>query len=296
MSTRAAEWCWQYRAHSAMRLKAKLRSSPDAEHLRFQRFTNAGLPACTMTIDQAAVAQRRLDAAQTADFYHDRFVEDQVRDFAALLGPGAAGNGVVADIGGGCGYFARALQAHSAWQVRVLDMDPVSVASCHQQGLQAEVGDALAPQHRGDEALAAFNLMLHHLVGADDRTTRALQVRALQAWLGRAERVFVNEYIYESYLLPRLSAWLIYAITASRTLSRLAKAVARWVPSLRANTFGVGVRFRTVDDWRALFGEAGWQVAASRRGAEERVSTARRLLTIRSCRRDSFLLESKAKR
>ena len=249
-----------------------------------------------MTIDQAAVAQRRLDAAQTADFYHDRFVEDQVRDFAALLGPGAAGNGVVADIGGGCGYFARALQAHSAWQVRVLDMDPVSVASCHQQGLQAEVGDALAPQHRGDEALAAFNLMLHHLVGADDRTTRALQVRALQAWLGRAERVFVNEYIYESYLLPRLSAWLIYAITASRTLSRLAKAVARWVPSLRANTFGVGVRFRTVDDWRALFGEAGWQVAASRRGAEERVSTARRLLTIRSCRRDSFLLESKAKR
>ncbi len=243
----------------------------------------------------AAQAQRRLDAAQTADFYHDRFVADQVRDFIALLGPGSPDAGLVADIGGGCGYFARALQAHSAWQVRVLDMDPVSVASCHQQGLQAEVGDALAPRHRGDEALAAFNLMLHHLVGADDYATRALQVRALQVWQGRAERVFVNEYIYESYLLPRLSAWLIYAITASRTLSRLAKAVSRWVPSLRANTFGVGVRFRTVDDWQQLFSEAGWQVSASQRGAEERVSLARRMLLIRSCRRDSFLLESKAR-
>lgn len=244
---------------------------------------------------QASQGQRRLDAAQTADFYHDRFVEDQVRDFITLLGPGGESRCVVADIGGGCGYFARALQADSAWQVRVLDMDPLSVASCHQQGLRAEVGDALAPQHRGDEALAAFNLMLHHLVGANDRGTRALQVRALQAWQGRAERVFINEYIYESYLLPRLSAWLIYAITASRTLSRLAKAVARWVPSLRANTFGVGVRFRTVDDWRALFGEAGWQVLASQRGAEERVSPARRMLMIRSCRRDSFLLQSKDK-
>lgn len=243
----------------------------------------------------AALSQRRLDAAQTADFYHDRFVEDQVRDFIALLGPGSAGSQVVADIGGGCGYFARALQAHSAWNARVLDMDPVSVASCHQQGLQAEVGDALAPRPRGDEALAAFNLMLHHLVGADDCATRALQVRALRAWQGRAERVFVNEYIYESYLLPRLSAWLIYAITASRTLSRLAKAVSRWVPSLRANTFGVGVRFRTVDDWVQLFGEAGWQMVDSRRGAEERVSFARRLLTIRSCRRDSFLLQAKVR-
>lgn len=237
-----------------------------------------------------AQAQRRLDAAQTADFYHDRFVEDQVRDFVALVGAGSAGSKVVADVGGGCGYFARALQAHSGWRVRVLDMDPVSVASCHQQGLQAEVGDALAPQHRGDEALAAFNLMLHHLVGADDRATRALQVQALRAWQGHAERVFVNEYIYESILLPRLSAWLIYAITASRTLSRLAKFVARWVPSLRANTFGVGVRFRTADDWLELFGEAGWQPVDSRRGAEERVSLARRMLTIRSCRRDSFLL------
>lgn len=249
-----------------------------------------------MTTDHPGVAQRQLDAVQTADFYHDRFAEDQVRDFITLLGPGSTGGQIVADIGGGCGYFARALQAHSNWQVRVLDMDPVSVASCHQQGLQAEVGDALAPQHRGDEALAAFNLMLHHLVGADDRATRALQVRALQAWLGRAERVFVNEYIYESYLLPRLSAWLIYAITASSTLSRLAKTVARWVPSLRANTFGVGVRFRTVDDWHRLFGEAGWQVLALQRGAEERVSIARRLLAIRSCRRDSFLLAAQARR
>lgn len=236
-------------------------------------------------------AQRILDAAQTADFYHDHFVADQVRDFLSLLGKGAEGIGVVADIGGGCGYFARALQDHSVWKVRVLDMDTLSIETCRRQGLDAEKGDALKPTHRGDEGLASFNLMLHHLVAADDGATRALQVQALRVWLQHVDRVFVNEYIYESHLQPGISAWLIYRITASSLLSAVAKRVSRWVPSLRANTFGVGVRFRDADGWEALFAEAGWKLHSQRRGKEEHVSWARRLLLIRSCRRDSFLLE-----
>ena len=83
---------------------------------------------------------------------------------------------------------------------------------------------------------------------------------------------------------------MIYAITRSRPLSALAAAVSRWVPSLRANTFGVGVRFRARSEWVRVFESVGYRVLASVRGPEETVSAARRLLLIRSCRRDSFVL------
>jgi len=62
------------------------------------------------------------------------------------------------------------------------------------------------------------------------------------------------------------------------------------VPSLRANTFGVGVRFRTAGDWRRLFAEAGYKVLGYRRGDNEQLSLPRRLMMISSIRRDSFIL------
>ena len=240
--------------------------------------------------------QRQLSSDQVREFYHDNFVADQVRDFLALVGPapaeGAGAGAIVADIGGGCGFFARALQGRSGWRARVLDMDPVSVRTCQQHDVQARVADALKPEIAGDESVVSFNLMLHHLVGKTAAQTRALQLQALRAWALQAPRVFVNEYIYESFGVRSASGWLIYAVTSSQALSWLAQAVARVVPSLRANTFGVGVRFRGADEWIALFREAGYDLVASRRGHEERVSLARRLLLIRSCRRDSFLLRA----
>ena len=66
------------------------------------------------------------------------------------------------------------------------------------------------------------------------------------------------------------------------------------VPSLRANTFGVGVRFRAADEWSKLFRQAGYEVVASQRGSDERVSLGRRMLLIKSCRRDSFVLARKS--
>ena len=177
--------------------------------------------------------------------------------------------------------------------MRVLDTDRDAIAACLRRGLQAEVGDALQPRRAGDEELVCFNLILHHLVGRDAARTRELQARALRAWAGRAGRVFVNEYVYEAFVEPTLSGKLIYAVTSSRALSWLAGAVARFVPSLRANTFGVGVRFRTGAEWEALFREAGYEVIGYRRGVDEEVSLARRLLLIRSCRRDSFVLRAR---
>jgi hypothetical protein len=236
--------------------------------------------------------QSNLSQHQVAAFYHDEFVEDQTRDFIKLLAP-AGGTPLTVDIGGGCGFFARRLGEIAGVRVRVLDLDPVSVETCRQAGVEAVQGDALAPAAAGDEQVASFNLVLHHLVGRSERQTRELQTRALVAWRRQVRHVFVNEYIYESYV-GRLSGWLIYQITSSRILSAIGRQIAKFVPSFRANTFGVGVRFRAHQEWRELFEAAGFDVQASVQGAPERVALPLRLLLIKYIRRDSYLLTPRA--
>jgi hypothetical protein len=237
--------------------------------------------------------QKKLSATQVQEFYHDLFVSEQVGAFTQALAGTLGPQDLVADIGGGCGYFAQALHQHLGVATVVIDMDPASVAACTAAGIPARLSDALAPAIAGDETITAFNMVLHHLIGHDEGQTRDLQKKALVVWRQQVRHVFVNEYIYESFVFPRLSSWLIWSVTSSRLLSQLAKAVSRFVPSLRANTFGVGVRFRSADDWRELFDEAGYEVLSSYRGVDDAVSWARRMMLIRSGRRDSFLLKSK---
>lgn len=234
------------------------------------------------------MSQATLSAEQIEAFYHQEFVEDQVRDFRLLAGDET---GVVVDIGGGYGFFAKRLTDAAGMPTRVLDTDPKSVANCRSIGIDGRIGDALAPDYQGDEDVVSFNLILHHLVARDERTTRVLQVQALKAWHGRARRVFVNEYIYES-AVENLSGRLIYEITSSKLLSAVAATVAKFVPSLRANTFGVGVRFRARKEWFELFKDAGFRVVAETVGTPEPVSVPQRGLLIKTIRRDSYLLEA----
>ncbi len=238
----------------------------------------------------AAALQRTLSSEQVEAFHHDLFVEDQTRHFIEML-PRRAGSGLVVDVGGGCGFFARRLKELTMHPVRVIDLDPASLQACRDAGVEATRGDALAPAPVGDEEVASFNLILHHLVADTEAKTRALQVRALRAWQGHAQAVFVNEYIYESFV-ARLSGWLIFQITKSRLLSVLGRAAARVVPAFKANTFGVGVRFRSHEEWVELFAQAGFRVEDRRIGAAERVAPPLRVLFIRTIRRDSFLLRA----
>lgn len=245
-----------------------------------------------MTETEGVALQRTLSTEQVEAFYHDLFVEDQTRHFIEML-PDPAGAGMVVDVGGGCGFFARRLQQLTARRVRVMDMDPASVQACHDAGVEAMRGDALAPLPSGDEEVVSFNLILHHLVADTEAETRALQVKALRAWHGHTQALFVNEYIYESFI-DRLSGWLIFQITKSRVLSALGKAAAKVVPAFKANTFGVGVRFRSHDEWAELFAQAGFRVDDRRIGEAERIAPPLRVLFIRTIRRDSFLLRARA--
>lgn len=237
--------------------------------------------------------QKKLSATQVLEFHHDLFVSEQVSAFTQALAGGMDSHDLVADIGGGCGYFARALNQHLGVATVVVDVDPASIAACTAAGIPARLSDALNPAITGDETITTFNMVLHHLIGHGEGQTRELQKQALKVWHGQVRHVFVNEYIYESFAFMRFSSWMIWSVTSSQALSNLAQLVARWVPSLRANTFGVGVRFRSADDWRRLFDEAGFEVLSSHRGVDDAVSWARRLMLIRSARRDSFLLKPK---
>jgi hypothetical protein len=233
--------------------------------------------------------QRALPEQAIEAFYHRDFVREQTEDFVRLRPPSL--HGAVVDMGGGCGFFAKSLLDTTGLRVRVVDTDPQSIAACRRTGIEAELGDALHPAVRGDEAVVCFNLILHHLVSDAEETTRALQLQALRHWHAKAKAVFVNEYIYESYF-RNFSGWLIYMITKSRVLSMIGSLISRIVPSLRANTFGVGVRFRAHREWQKLFAEAGFEVVGKRLGRPEFVALPLRGLLIRQIRRDSFWLVS----
>lgn len=234
--------------------------------------------------------QRVLSTEQLEAFYHDEFVEDQAQDFVALLGDRPLAAKVVVDIGGGCGFFARRVGALTGCKVRVMEMDEASLDACRRIGVEAVRGDALNPPVTGDEEVVAFNLILHHLVGGAERITADLQRQAVARWALHVRAVFVNEYIYESFV-GNLSGTLIFQITKSRILSWLGRVVSTVVPALRANTFGVGVRFRAHEEWKRLFLAAGYDVKASVVGKPEHVALPLRLLLIKEIRRDSFLLQ-----
>lgn len=238
--------------------------------------------------------QVKLNVDQIEAFYHNEFVASQVRNFYTLLGHRGVNNDIIVDVGGGVGFFSYALRSSNPnARIRVIDTDAKSIELAQGRGLEAIQGDALQPPIVGDEGIVCFNLILHHLIAPTEEGTVELQSKALLAWKGHVKWVFIDEYIYDSYV-GSLSGQLIYFITRSKLLSRIGRIVSRFIPSLNANTFGVGVRFRSQQEWCDLFSKLGFEVVDTVRGPEEHVSLPRRLLLIQSCRRDSFLLGSAA--
>ena len=138
--------------------------------------------------------QKTVSQDQITAFYHDQFVENQVEDFIALSGFSVTPSlDNIVDIGGGCGFFAKALQNRIHQKVSVLDSDSQSIDICKQEGIEASCGDALNPTVVGDENIVCFNLILHHLVGRSEHETYKMQGHALSVWHSSVHAIFVNE-------------------------------------------------------------------------------------------------------
>lgn len=242
--------------------------------------------------------QKTLSPAQIVAFRSPMYVKEQAAQFAQLtsgirLNPAKA----IVDVGGGCGYLAAQLQQDTGLPVRVLDMDQESLDTCRSMGVvEAVHGDALNPPIRGDEAVVCMNLILHHLIGTNEATTRVLQKKALSAWRGKSDYVFVNEYVYDSFGGYDIPGRIIYGITGSKALSALVRVITipKFLRHLRANTLGLGVRFRSRRSWLRIFDECGYEVIGETPGWEERVPKPLRAMLLKSNRKDSFLLRAKA--
>lgn len=236
--------------------------------------------------------QKKLTADQVSAFYHDEFVSQQIDHFEKIALPSLVENKFVVDVGGGCGFFSSALEENFKVKTRVIDTDLVSLEAANKRGVEAIFGDALQPEKKNDECIVCFNLILHHLVGSSEKETLDFQMRALTAWKNESVKIFVNEYIYESWI-KNFSGWLIYQITKNKFLSAIGNFISKFVPSLRANTFGVGVRFRSNSEWIDIFKNAGFIVEKEIKGDNEFISLPRKILLIKEIRRDSFLLTLK---
>ncbi len=238
---------------------------------------------------QKILSQDKLEA-----FYHDKFVKRQVENFIFLTGSFIKENSdIIVDVGGGVGYFAKAIKDITGIKVCVLDSDNESVNICKKLQIDAIHDDALNPKISGNETIICFNLILHHLVGASEDETRHLQERALSVWHPTTRFIFVDEYIYESYFLKNFSGWLIFKITSSNFLSKIGNFISKFIPTLKANTFGIGVRFRSHKEWHDIFDSLGFDVINTVIGPPEYLNWPRRCLLIKSCRKDSFLLKPK---
>lgn len=239
-------------------------------------------------LKQIALEQKKID-----EFDHKHFREDQLNDLITLTNQMKIKDSqYVVDIGGGVGYFAQILNEIKGYSVRVIDSNRPSIDRVNQlnnKSIEGRVGDALNPEISGDESIICFNMILHHLVGGSENHTKMLQKQALLAWKESPVPIFVNEYIYESFI-KNLSGYLIYKITSNKTLSFIGAIISKIIPSLRANTFGVGVRFRSHKEWVNLFEECGLKVSSIVYGKPEYISPPLRLLCIHEIRRDSFLL------
>lgn len=237
--------------------------------------------------------QITLSKSQIEAFYVDCFNESQVNDFIKLTNKDQQKNDqLVVDIGGGVGYFAQNLNKQTGHKVRVIDSDKISIDAVKRLNnlkIEGVVGDALTPDIKGNEDIVCFNLILHHLIGRTETETRLLQKKALLAWKNSKAIIFVNEYIYDSFV-GNLSGRLIYEITSSKVLSAIGRTIGKIIPSMRANTFGIGVRFRSHREWLKLFEECGFQVSSVSLGEIEHTAFPLRLLLIKQVRRDSFLL------
>jgi ubiquinone/menaquinone biosynthesis C-methylase UbiE len=162
------------------------------------------------------------------------------------------------DLGGGNGIFSdRLLHRYPAARCVVLDNSELLIGRNQPNPRKSII---LASVDEMDSKLANqqfdiifMNWLLHHLVADSySQTRKNVQsvLRSATRHLTPGGRVSVFENLCDGILLDGLPSHLIFHITSSHLLAPLTK-------KLGANTAGVGVCYRSGQQWLDLFGECG---------------------------------------
>ena len=223
----------------------------------------------------------------------------QIEHFKECYNYDRDSNFTLLDVGGGVGYFVLALQQEFPnMRATILDLDESAISKAKSNGLDAVVGSVLKPPpsiHLQKFDIVCFNEVLHHIIAASDRNTCKLQQLALLRAKGLASQagsIFINELCYEGKVFSDSSSAIIFHLLTNPLLSKIVASISAFVPSLKANTVGVGIRFRPYGGWVRLIESAGFQLSKKCEGAVEKPSFAKRLLlNIRHAQRVSVKVQ-----
>lgn len=163
------------------------------------------------------------------------------------------------DLGGGTGRFADLLLAnYPLAEGCVFDNSELLLAKNNPDPRKQLICDSAEHLGKIDGRfdLVSVHWLLHHLVG-DSYAQTTINQRAvlggLAGLLASRGRISVFENNYQGLLLDALPGWLIYEATSMRSLAALTRR-------LGANTAGVGVCFRSEQQWRAMIAATGYKI------------------------------------
>lgn len=163
------------------------------------------------------------------------------------------------DLGGGTGRFADLLLAHYPLaEGSVFDNSELLLAKNKPDPRKRLICDSA--EHLGNIHdrfdLISVHWLLHHLVGDSYAQTTGNQRAVLGGLAGLLTgrgRISLFENNYQGLVLSALPGWLIYVATSMRSLAALTRR-------LGANTAGVGVCFRSEQQWRAMIAATGFKI------------------------------------
>jgi len=165
------------------------------------------------------------------------------------------------DIGGGNGQFAdRVLAFYPKARGAVLDNSELLLSKNRPHPGKTVILKSAGELSSlpGEYDMVCCNWVLHHLVDASYSTSRDQQLGALSQMnrlLSRRGRISIFENNYTGWVTDNYPGRVIYALTSSRPIAKLAKR-------LGANTAGVGVCFLSKKAWTETFARAGLAIQA----------------------------------
>lgn len=205
---------------------------------------------------------RRLDGEQLSQFDTHYIAGTRIDAIDRLIErqfPG--GEFTVLDVGGGNGTFVdQLLDRHPGAQATLVDNADtlLAVNRAHPRkrivrGSVEEIGGLFAGEKFD---LISFNFSIHHFVSdnyAHSRLAQAVALREARSLLSDRGRISIFENVCEGYVVPSFSGWLIYRLTAARSIAPLVRRMG-------ANTAGCGVLFLSENAIRKDAAQAGLDV------------------------------------
>lgn len=200
----------------------------------------------------------------------------------------------IADVGGGNGLFLdKLLHRYPQAKGVLIDNAPFMLERNRQHPRKQVICCSATELHSHFTEpafdLITVNVLLHHLIAAEENTTRWNVMQCLtdlRKILRPEAYLVVYEQVFDGFWPMFDPGTMVYRLTSIKQ-----PMVTSLMHYLGANTAGIGVRFRSRAEWREIFGEVGFKIASELWAYRDPVPLYRRLaLGIRDVGSYLFLL------